>query len=258
MYNGKRVIVSMTSWERRIKGDTPILFTALDSLVGQECLDEIVLNLSVEEFPNKHRDLPKQIKDYKNLNVYFVNGNTKAFKKLIPTLNQPKYQDCIVFTCDDDVVYPNGIIKEALSNYHIGYAPTCFNVPPTHNWGNGKLSIYEYKYFGKALNLFERQEIWQTNNDDVAYGFLMLLNGYKYTHKHLSMFENVRNLDYKNDLHNNNGYNIMQDYMFMEKYIMNRFGLVVGELVRNEKGMFAVKYDYEHRENNDKTNKLNE
>lgn len=219
----------MTSYPKRIQN----IDKSISSILANKEVDEVVLNLSIDEFPNKKADLPVFLTSgelSKKISINYLYGNTKPFKKLIPTLSLPQYKNCIVFTCDDDCVYPDGIFGNALDMY-TGDKPLSFNMVPTYNWGNGRLSIYEYKYFGECLNLFDRPKVWDTNNDDVAYGFLMLLNGYKYTHKDLDAYNKIQFLDEAGDMHNNNMYSPYVDHQFFRKYIADRFGVTYGQLM---------------------------
>lgn len=231
------------------------LETAINSILSQEVIDELVLNLSIEEYPNKKADLPSFLRSKsvsKKISINYLYGNTKAFKKLIPTLNQDKYKDCIVITCDDDCKYPDGIFVEALELYN-GDRPVVFNVPNTYNWGNGRLSIYERKFFGDHLNLLERQAIWDTNNDDVAYGYLLMITGYKYIHHELASYDRIEMLDSAGDMHRKGMYNPYQDFETMRKYVLNRFGLSLGDLSQQLRNQ-ALKNDTDDR----KYNNINE
>ena len=61
MYKGKRIVVSLTSWSKRIGK----INVTLDSILKQTLLpDSIELNLSEEEFPNKENDFPVDIQEY--------------------------------------------------------------------------------------------------------------------------------------------------------------------------------------------------
>ena len=56
--NNKRVIVSMTSWTKRIGNVSHVVYSLLKQTVKP---DSIEVNLSTEEFPNKEKDLPEDL-----------------------------------------------------------------------------------------------------------------------------------------------------------------------------------------------------
>lgn len=132
----ERLIVTMTSWTKRIGNLPVVLGTILD---GNKKPDLININLAVEEFPNKEKDIPSNVLDFiKNnqIEINWVEENIRQWKKTIPTMF--KYpNDCIV-CIDDDRKYP----KEFLSTLwaeHLKYP----NNPITVNAG--------YRYKGKYL-----------------------------------------------------------------------------------------------------------
>lgn len=50
MFEGKKVVVTMTSWTRRIGNCVKVIQSILDNSVKP---DLVFLNLSVQEFPNR-------------------------------------------------------------------------------------------------------------------------------------------------------------------------------------------------------------
>ena len=56
MVNGKRIIVSMTSWKKRIQNVAKVVYSIYMNSVKP---DKIELNLSSDEFINKEEDLPE-------------------------------------------------------------------------------------------------------------------------------------------------------------------------------------------------------
>ena len=82
-----KIIVSMTSWTKRIGNVT----TVVKSLLDQELEPDIIqINLSLEEFPNREMDLPEELvflaQNEKKIDIEWVPGNDGVFKKIIPTL----------------------------------------------------------------------------------------------------------------------------------------------------------------------------
>jgi len=99
--NTNNLLISLTSYPKRIT----YVHKTLKSLFNQTVLaDKIVLNLSIEEFPERNKDLPNSLKNYikKGLEINWCN-DIKSYKKLIPTLK--KYPNSIIVTADDDIVY---------------------------------------------------------------------------------------------------------------------------------------------------------
>ena len=86
MENTEKIIVSFTSWTKRINYVAHVV-----NLMKEQTLKpyKIILNLSKEEFPNCEINLPsdlvKMVDDCFIIN--WVNENTKVWKKFIPVLN---------------------------------------------------------------------------------------------------------------------------------------------------------------------------
>ena len=112
MINGKKVIVSMTSWTKRIQFVSRTIFM----MEKQSVLpDLIILNLAKDEFVNKEQDLPDDLisllDTLNNFNINWVKENTKAFKKVIPIIEKYKNEDCYILSVDDDWYYDTNYIK---------------------------------------------------------------------------------------------------------------------------------------------------
>lgn len=100
-----RVVVSMTSWKKRIGNVARVV----RSLLNQDCLpSSIELNLALTDFPNKEADLPLDLQHLVNsnkVNLNWVPVDTYAFKKIIPTLQKYTGEDFILVSVDDDIIY---------------------------------------------------------------------------------------------------------------------------------------------------------
>jgi len=219
MLGGKLFICTITSWRARIN----IVANTIRSLFANTFVpDKIVLNLSATEFPERDKELPQDLINlaiHSPLEIYWVEGNSKAFKKLIPTLD--KYRDAIVMTTDDDIIYPRDFLEEVTLHYD-------FKNPLTLNggkeWGSGYGSVYEYRYFGKYLHAFDRQEVWATNEDDIAYGVLMLLNGYAFAHYGYD-YRKITQLDEEHGMYANGWYNSAINAKWFNNYIQRRYNV---------------------------------
>lgn len=111
-----RVIVTLTSFPERLYN----LHYTLYSLFTQSFKpDEIVLWLSIDEFPNKEEDIPNNVLNFKNngLTIKWCE-DIKSYKKLIPALNE--YPNDILVTADDDIFYPEYWLKNLYED-HLNY-----------------------------------------------------------------------------------------------------------------------------------------
>lgn len=115
----EKIIISLTSFPPRMKD----IHYCLYSLLSQEFKpDEVVLWLSYEEFPNKEKDIPKNVLNLKNngLTIKWCE-NIGSYKKLLPALKE--YPDDFIVTADDDIYYPKDWLK-VLWEEHEKY-PNC-------------------------------------------------------------------------------------------------------------------------------------
>ena len=114
MFNNKRIIVSMTSWKKRIQNVSKVVYSIYMNTVKP---DSIELNLSTDEFTNKEKDLPEDLLtlvDTNILKINWVKENTGVFKKFIPVLKKYKLEDFYLFSCDDDWLYNKEFISMML------------------------------------------------------------------------------------------------------------------------------------------------
>lgn len=111
------VIVSFTTTSERIALCLPMV----RSIINQtESYDRFIMNISTDPYPNStdqgfyQKELPEQIMEYMEaglMEIHYVE-NLGPLKKLAPILE--KYFDdkeCIIITCDDDIVYPNNWLE---------------------------------------------------------------------------------------------------------------------------------------------------
>lgn len=107
-YNGELGVISLTSWKGRIN---TVGFTIFS--LHKSCPDfHIVLVLSVDEFPNKENDLPKDVLTLLHNNIFeilWVKRNYKAFKKILFT--SELYKLVPVISADDDLIYVKNYAK---------------------------------------------------------------------------------------------------------------------------------------------------
>lgn len=191
----EKFFITLTSWKGRIE----FIHRNLENLLNNQLkAEKIILNLAIEEFPNKYSDLPKNIlnliKKYNNFEIYWVKKNNNVFKKLIPTIN--RFKNDIIISLDDDILYPKNTIKNMLKCYHKlgGKNPVSFGTKDSDWQINGKTinahfgagSIVKYEYFNNKLNeIYLNTTVDRINKgikcpDDALYTYAALVNGYKY------------------------------------------------------------------------------
>ena len=177
----------MTSWTKRIKNVKPVVESIMKNTLQP---DRLYLSLSVEEFPNRELDLPKDLVNYFNsdnrLILNWVEGeNTKTMKKVFPVL-QYLEDDDIIIPMDDDIMYPLDYVEKRVEEYKRHYQP----ISGLNNFN--KSYIYKkYKVFcnlgggclftKKMLNHWDEyvdEKLIKSNNDDTCYAMLEWLNGY--------------------------------------------------------------------------------
>lgn len=109
--NESMIIVSMTSWPKRIGN----VATVVQSLLNQDVHPDIIqINLSREEFPHESSlpsDLIQLIVHNPEVQIEWVDGNGGVFKKIIPTLKKHYGEDYLLLSVDDDWIYRHDYIK---------------------------------------------------------------------------------------------------------------------------------------------------
>jgi len=99
--DGPEIIISLTTFSARIRS----VYFAIESLFEQELpAHRIILWLSKDEFSDLSK-VPASLKRLQNrgLDIRFVDGNIKSYKKLIYALEE--FPDAIIVTVDDDAFY---------------------------------------------------------------------------------------------------------------------------------------------------------
>lgn len=110
-----RVIVSFTSYPPRIGS----VHKVVESLYRQTVkADEIILYLSLDEFPKGEADLPatlRRLDRREGFRIAWVCGNLKSHKKYYYALRE--YKDAAVITVDDDKIYAETMIRDLMKSY---------------------------------------------------------------------------------------------------------------------------------------------
>lgn len=181
-YHNSKVVVSMTSWTKRIGNVKKIVESIMDNT---KTPDVLYLNLSKTEFEGI--PLPQDLVDYFNSNprliINWVDGeNTKSMKKVFPILQYLNDED-IIITADDDIPFPKDLIESRLNDFYSydrKYSITSNRsktISLTGMYVASAVSLYEKK----MLNNWEKyvnDMIIKTYNDDRTYLYIMWLNGY--------------------------------------------------------------------------------
>lgn len=106
LYSGKQVVVSLTTYGRRIHD----VHLVIESIMQQTLKpNRIILWLDEAEFNDSLLPASLERLKLRGLEVHYCE-DIKSYKKLIPTLR--KYPDDIIITIDDDVIYPIDLIDE--------------------------------------------------------------------------------------------------------------------------------------------------
>jgi len=137
----KKIIVSMTSWPKRINNVPKVLKSIINQTTPPDLIE---LNLCETEFPNKENDLPNELNSllnkYKKIEINWIKNNTYTFKKIIPTLKKFYGNNYYLLSIDDDWIYRNDYISMMI-NYLNQYNSDSFCL------GGGKIigSVTIYK-----------------------------------------------------------------------------------------------------------------
>lgn len=210
----QNVIASLTSWEKRI-GSAHL---AIKTILNQTHLPDLtVLYLAEEEFPQREKELPKELLALrsKHFEIRWVEKNIRSYKKLIPALKD--FPNDVIITFDDDLFFHKDLVKRLITAYiENPQAIHCHRVRNvTFNEG-GKLSYsktahipyecpsYLNKLSGGAACLYPphslhedilREDKFMTlapTNDDLWFWLMGVLNGRRVN----VVKDNVDKLDY--------------------------------------------------------------
>ena len=218
----KKVIVSMTTWKKRIQ-NIPIVLKSILSQTQQP--DKIVVNLAKDEFNNEsgiQSDVLKFMKD-NNIEINWVDEDTKVYKKIIPTLL--KYKNSLILSIDDDFIYPKNMIKDFYQIYkQYPNSPISGNriIKFNLNCHCGCASLVQYKFYNIFLhNYLEYYE--NCKSSDIVFTYIANINGYKYIRTNDIYFNNMEkipedsNVGYSRSSSKNSINIIDETYYWMKK-----------------------------------------
>ena len=195
MYKNHKVVVTFTSWKKRIGNCARVVRHVLSNTLKP---DIVFLNLSEAEFPRRELDLPRELvklsKDDSTFKLNWVPGpNTKTMKKVFPILPLLDDDDIIIYM-DDDFILPDGFVqcrvddfiehgcKHAISSWlktisnsmltNVTGYPLKNSSQPSSLLTKRMLSGYEVFY--------SNSEVCYRAADDSLYTLLVTLNGFTY------------------------------------------------------------------------------
>ncbi len=109
----KNIIISLTSFPERMHDVKYTLYSLLNQTLKP---NKIILWLADSQFPNKEKDLPKDVLKLKGngLSIEWCE-DLKSYKKLIPALQ--KYSEAVIVTVDDDIYYRENWLETLYNEY---------------------------------------------------------------------------------------------------------------------------------------------
>lgn len=172
MWNDTPIIVSMTSYPRRISNVAYSIFLILNKQTVRP--DDVHLWLAKPEFPNGLSDLPHELQlmiKHHQVELHWTNTNTYCFKRhsIFDFLKNERFY---CFMIDDDVQYPANMIESTLTisnlypkaiinytdygqvyynGYHQGHRFPSYKYPTANNRWCGQSMIPSWVYPMDAL-----------------------------------------------------------------------------------------------------------
>ena len=241
----EKIIVSMTSWKKRISMVVDVVNRLFKNTVVP---DKIILNLSEDEFSNKEKDLPLELieceKNNDKFEIYWVKKNTKPYKKTIHTIR--RFPNDVIITVDDDTVYPLNFI-ETMLKYYNAYERQCPITAGTYKWENnlfshyGGFSLIKKEFVGDYLDdLYDNLVL--NNLDDLPFAdpvitYAVLLNGRRYRYTNSMNMSKVRQKTHNNsDAISKLGTNehrmhMEKEHALIREYILKKYNKTYEQLL---------------------------
>lgn len=162
----ENLIISLTSYPKRIN----YVYYTICSLLNQTTIPKkIILVLSVKEFPQKEKNLPKKLLklDNKIFEILWVNENIKSYKKYFYTMQM--YPNSICITVDDDIIYHRNTIDQLIACYKKN--PSAISALCTNKFSSEYGEEFDYN---RAIQCYDN-EICIPRYDLIAIGFAGIL-----------------------------------------------------------------------------------
>lgn len=172
----EKIIITMTTWKQRISNIPIVLKNILNQTIKP---DKIVINVAIDEFPNKEEDFPDDVNLFLNkhknmIDVNWVQKNNRVWKKILPTM-QMYPCDCIICIDDDFIYTPNMI--ETLINAHNNNM--CNPISGGVGWKYkgmtqhcGYCSLDMLRFYSMDIFKYISDELYNYNSSDTFYTFV--------------------------------------------------------------------------------------
>ena len=107
------IIISLTSFPERMHDISFSLYSLLNQNFKP---DKVILWLADSQFPNKEKDIPEVVLNFKKngLTIRWCE-DIQSYKKIIPTLKE--YPNSYIVTADDDIYYPKDWLRNMWEAY---------------------------------------------------------------------------------------------------------------------------------------------
>lgn len=172
MRKRERILVTMTSWHKRIGNVEAVVKTLLNQTLPA---DKIILNFCIQDFPNLEEDFPESlrslIEEHPQIETYWYIENYKAWKKHLHVIEIAGDDDLILST-DDDHLYPSDFIEKMYVSYcYYGkqYPITLNRILLTHNcWCfNGPGMLYKKTHLPKDYKRYLVKDVMISFEDTI-------------------------------------------------------------------------------------------
>lgn len=182
MITREKIIVSITSWHKRIENVKPVLETILKQTLQP---NKILINLCIQDFPNMEGDLPFDLMDLiysheDKVEIYWFIENYKAWKKHLHAMEIAGPDD-LIMSIDDDHLYPEDYIEKM----YVSYLYYGKKYPVTLNkdmmfqnlWCfNGPGVLYRVKDFGENWQRLFTDKVLRECANDIAATLMFAAN----------------------------------------------------------------------------------
>lgn len=123
----KKIIVSFTTYPKRISSAHKIVENMLSQSLKAE---KILLYLAEEQFPNKEKDLPKELTELQGQGAVEIKwcDDLRSHKKYFYAMQE--YPENLIVTVDDDLVYPGDMLQSLYYSYLC--FPNCVSAMRAH------------------------------------------------------------------------------------------------------------------------------
>ena len=171
-----KIIVSMTSWSKRIKQAEATVKSLLEQTRKP---DSVELNLDLENFPHGIPDLPRWVMEYRekypNFKVYFRGDDLKVYAKIMPTIGRHIYDEYILVTADDDVSYPSTYLEEIENNMQ----DADWLCTRSDQFTMGQYMVYSSKVCEKFIQHIDRDFMKNVPLDDYGLYWIIAKYGFR-------------------------------------------------------------------------------